>query len=63
MPALRVATWNITATLTVRKSHGAYSVAFSPDATILAVGDGNGYTYLWRIRTGKDPGAGNLRSL
>ena len=28
-------------------------MAFAPDGTTLAVGDGNGSTYLWDIATGK----------
>ena len=34
-------------------SGGALSVAFSPDGNMLAVGDGDGDTYLWNVRTGK----------
>jgi serine/threonine protein kinase/WD40 repeat protein len=34
-------------------SGGALSVAFSPDGMLLAVGDGDGDTYVWNVRSGK----------
>jgi serine/threonine protein kinase len=36
-----------TATLTDPHSQGTYAAAYNPDGSTLAVGDGNGNTYLW----------------
>ena len=48
---------------------GVNSVAFSPDDKLLAVGDGNGHTYLWDVATRKltsplsDPGTKGVNSV
>jgi serine/threonine protein kinase len=44
-----VATGKRTATLTDPGSKGAYSAAYNPDGSTLAVGDGNGNAYLWDV--------------
>jgi serine/threonine protein kinase/WD40 repeat protein len=41
----------VSSPLTDPDSSGAFSVAFSPDGKFLAVGDGNGNTYLWDVAT------------
>jgi serine/threonine-protein kinase len=44
-----VATRKRTATLPDPDSRGAYSAAYNPDGSTLAVGDANGNTYLWDV--------------
>jgi eukaryotic-like serine/threonine-protein kinase len=49
-------------------SHGAQSVAFSPDGTTLAVGDADGDIYLWKLATGAhtalhDPGSKGVQAV
>src|SRR6185312_1721304 len=48
-----VATGRPAAPLTGPDSTGGYSVAFTDDGKLLAVGDGNGRTYLWDVVTRK----------
>jgi hypothetical protein len=43
---------HLPAALTDPGSQGLTSVAFSPEAAILATGDGNGHAYLWNLATG-----------
>ena len=49
---------------------GVYSVAFTHNGKLLAVGDGNGHTYLWDVATRKlifppftDPGPQGVNSV
>jgi hypothetical protein len=64
-----VATGRLVTALTdpfVKSSPGDLSVAFSPDGTMLAAGEGNGLTYLWNLATKRpiatlsDPSAGGF---
>jgi len=56
-------------TLTVPESQGVRSVAFSPDNTFVAAGDGNGRVYVWQLSTRglanvlTDPGSKGVRSV
>jgi WD40 repeat protein len=56
-------------TLTIQKSRGVRSVAFSPDDKFVAAGDGNGHVYVWRLNTRAlanvltDPGSKGVRSV
>jgi WD40 repeat protein len=46
------ATGKLTATLADPGSQGPAAGAFSPDGRTLAIADGNGRTYLWRVPAG-----------